>query len=368
MMLVQPRTDRFWNGAFYAQVRNALFRACGHACVMLAMGIVLAGAVFSVSASAQDKPKAVPAQSEETARINALTKRVAQLEEQVVDLQVAIGTLESLAQPAPSQSVRTFSTGRAATSQSEKALQAQVRALSAQVESLRAEVRALQAGGATSGLAFQNSGAATQQPLSPEPQAPAFEDGFGATVVSPAPPAQEPASDSIGSLIEQQELQPLPSAPQRQDVATPSIESRQQLPPIATPAPGGGDARAVYEASYNLLLQQDFDGAQKGFRTFLREFPKDKLVPNALYWLGETYYVQENYTDAAEAFDIVTAAYSASNKAPDSQLKRGMALANLGKRREACSVLGALAQRFPNAPDYVKTKAASERDRVGCRS
>lgn len=337
---------------------------CNRAAAVVVWLLVLTAATLLSPVSAEDKPKTPEQQSVEVSQVEVLTKRVAQLEEQVVDLQVAIGTLESLANPGRATNGRTFSAARSVTTQSEKALQAQVRALSAQVETLRAEVRALQARGTTA-QTFQNP-PAVQRQAAAAAQTPALGDGFGATVVSPAqPPSSPPSSDSIGSLIEQQDLQPLPAAPQGQVAATPQTSPAPPQPAGAA-MPSGEDARSVYEASYNLLLQQDFAGAQQGFRAFLRKFPQNKLVPNALYWLGETYYVQENYTDAAEAFDIVTAAYTASNKAPDSQLKRGMALANLGKRREACSVLGALAKRFPKAPDYVKSKAASERDRVGC--
>ena len=114
------------------------------------------------------------------------------------------------------------------------------------------------------------------------------------------------------------------------------------------------------------MLQQDYGAAQAGFGDFLKRFPGHALVPNALYWLGETYYVQKNYSDAAEAFDIVLSAHGNSNKAPDSQLKKAMALSLLGKNADACSALRQLAVKFPNAPTHVKSKADSERRRVGC--
>ncbi len=94
--------------------------------------------------------------------------------------------------------------------------------------------------------------------------------------------------------------------------------------------------------------------AQAGFGDFLKRFPNHALVPNALYWLGETYYVQKNYADAAEAFDIVLSAHGNSNKAPDSQLKKAMSLSQQGKNADACSALRQLATKFPNAPSHVK--------------
>jgi TolA-binding protein len=76
--------------------------------------------------------------------------------------------------------------------------------------------------------------------------------------------------------------------------------------------------------------------------------------------------VQRNYADAAEAFDLVMQGYGNSPKAADSMLKRGMALAALGKKADACGVLSQLPGRYPSAPPHLKSKADSERQRIGC--
>ncbi len=90
------------------------------------------------------------------------------------------------------------------------------------------------------------------------------------------------------------------------------------------------------------------------------------MAPNALYWLGESHYVQRNYADAAEAFDLVVSSYSSSNKAADAQLKRGMSLAQLGKKQDACTAFRELPTKFPTAPPLLKSKADGERQRAGC--
>jgi len=138
--------------------------------------------------------------------------------------------------------------------------------------------------------------------------------------------------------------------------------------PIAAVAPpaAGGDPKQAYERAYGFLLQQDYQSAQAGFTEFLKAYPRDSLVPNALYWLGETHYVQRNYADASEAFDLVMQGYGNSPKAADSLLKRGMSLAALGKKPEACGLLGQLPGKYPSAPAHLKSKADSERQRIGC--
>jgi TolA-binding protein len=58
--------------------------------------------------------------------------------------------------------------------------------------------------------------------------------------------------------------------------------------------------------------------------------------------------------------------YARSAKAPESLLKLAMSLDRLGQRDAACSSYNELGQRFPNAPAHVKSRAQSERARIGC--
>lgn len=293
---------------------------------------------------------------------SGLRGRVEQLEGQLVDLQVVIGTLESLARtggtaPAP---VRSEAAGGVAAGDRARldSMETQIRALTAQVEQLAAELRA-QGGGQR------------------RSEAPGFDmetTRFGSTTVT------SDHADPIGALAGSGDAygaegyaggMTAPGAPDPfAGAAPPPTYGSESLPPpggFAAVDPGaGGSPKQAYETAYGHLLQQDYGAAQAGFRDFLKSYPRDPLAPNALYWLGESHYVQRNYADAAEAFDLVVASYGTSSKAPDAQLKRGMALAQLGKRQDACTVLRAVGSKFPNAPAQLKAKADGERQRIGC--
>ena len=113
-------------------------------------------------------------------------------------------------------------------------------------------------------------------------------------------------------------------------------------------------------------MQQDYGAAEGAFDEFLRRYPNDTLAGNAQYWLGETFYVRGNYKQAAAAFLKGYQAYSRSAKAADSLLKLAMSLDRLGQRDAACSSYSELTVRFPNAPGAVKSRADTERRRLGC--
>ena len=282
----------------------------------------------------------------------ALRKRVEQLEEQLVDLQVVIGTLESLAKsPGASASAayRAPANGSGGDQARIDGIEMQIRALTQQMEQLSAEVRGAAAPKGNS-AALQPATGAMQPNAGVMP--PAKPEQFGSTKVAPA------AADSIEGILDA----PPPVVSPAPPVASPPPTGTSQIAAY----PAGDDPKLAYEAAYGQMLQQDYGGAQAGFGDFLKRFPNHGLVPNALYWLGETYYVQKNYADAAEAFDIVLSAHGNSNKAPDSQLKKAMSLSQQGKNADACTALRQLAAKFPNAPSHVKSKADSERRRVGC--
>ena len=295
----------------------------------------------------------------------ALRQRVEQLEEQIVDMQVVIGTLESLAKTSGSataspQAVRNANAPSGTDSARVSSLEAQVQALSQQVQQLQnGKTGAI---GAAPQFPGQIQGNAAQGPIAAAP------DNFPATTAAPSGGFAD-NSDPIGGLIA--------NAPSTTDgtvaagtaVAAAGAVVQQPLPPVGGTAPGvnsSADAKQLYESAYGSLLNQNYTAAQAGFQDFLRRFPKENLAPDALFWLGESHYMQRNYNDAAEAFDLVASAYSQSAKAPEAQLRRAATLVQLGRKDDACAALKTLNNKYPNARAVLKTKADAERQRAGC--
>lgn len=272
-----------------------------------------------------------------------LRQRVEQLEEQFLDMQVLVGTLESLARnagtAAPSMRAAPAAFGSGGDAGRIDALETQVRALTAQLEQLSGQTRSVSGG---------LSPSAQREPLAaraaaPVNLAPSPETGFGSTVVTPG------GGDPIGRFISEGE----------------SNDGSSQLA-FATPGLGGGDPKQVYETAYGYLLQQNYGAAESAFEDFLRRYPDDPLAGNAQYWLGESLYVRGQFKAAAGAFLKGYQTYGKSAKAPDSLLKLAMSLDRLGQKDAACSSFAELSSRFPSAPSHVKTRAQTERQRVGC--
>ena len=127
-----------------------------------------------------------------------------------------------------------------------------------------------------------------------------------------------------------------------------------------------GIPRDQYLFALSILRKTEYENAELAFAEFIKRHPKDKLTPNARYWLGESFYVRKNYRSAAEAFLRGYQQAPKGVKAPSSLLKLGMSLANLNKRQDACATFSKLAKDYPNASENIKKHLGREFQRSKC--
>ena len=352
---------------------------------MLAGGLALSGGAVaqlqplppvdtSPKAQPQPKPKSPPAgqqppaakapaaasnpESAPAARPGgetALRQRIDQLEEQLADMQVVIGTLESLGRGGGAGPTDAAVRSSAPTSGPSggggvdharmDSLETQMRAISDQIEQLTVQVRQL-------------AGRRSEAPLGPLPtaieppptrtasQEPTRTPGFGSVTVTPGD------GDAVGRLITATPVPP----PTGNAPAGP-----QPLPPAAASA---GSAKELYETAYGYLLQQDYGAAEVAFEEFLRRHPNDRLTPDAQYWLGEALYVQRRFKPAGQAFLRVIEHHKTSAKVPNSILKLAQTLDQLGQKD--CALFEELETRHPNATPDIRSRARALKQRVGC--
>lgn len=234
------------------------------------------------------------------------------------------------------------------------AVEDQIRTLTGKVEQVDFMLRRMD-------MAVQRMQGDTEQRLTkletaPAPTAPA---AASHSVESPNPTDDEAVIEANGSLG---------GMKVRDGKVTGATTSGSKTPPL--PAQKNADANLssqdLYDKSFNLLRQTDYDGAERSFKTFIDKYPKDKLIDNAKYWYAETYYVRGKFGDAAVAFAEAYQQNPKGTKAPDSLLKLAMALAGADKVKDACGTLDALKAKYPQASASIKARADQERARMKC--
>ena len=160
------------------------------------------------------------------------------------------------------------------------------------------------------------------------------------------------------------------------DALAPTLQLPSGTPraSVGATAPGGptvsaappGSPREVYETALGYFRDKQYDTAEKGFTAFIEKNPKNRLVADATYYLGESYAQSGRSREAAEQYLKISTDYANSTRAPDAMLHLGLSLKALGAKEQACATFGEVARKYPNAPAYVRNGAEREAKRAQC--
>lgn len=105
---------------------------------------------------------------------------------------------------------------------------------------------------------------------------------------------------------------------------------------------------AAYNAAFGALKDGRYAESARGFQGFIDQYPNGQLTGNAYYWLGESYYVTQNYTVAEQSFRTLLKRYPDSQKAPDALLKVGYCQYELKDWDQAEATLNQVMQAYPD--------------------
>ncbi len=280
-----------------------------------------------------------------------LADEVRRLTGQVEDLQFALEDLRAL-----QSAMLTFEQRLAAVEQRSQQ-QAQALAQVQQAAGPSSEQAALADPAATVALtspvatptALQGGGSQT---LVPQPTVPVLDRGQGPDSVSPAGLAAIAATPKQGQAASGDALSGL--------ISEQSGGAGQQT--LATVS----DADRLYQSAIDAIKQGQFAAAQPLLQQFMDTYADHPLLQNAQYWMGETYYAQQDYSSAAAYFTRAYRQDAQGPKAPDTLLKLGFSLFALNKPADGCKVLEALFDKHEAARQEVLSLAAETLSERGC--
>jgi len=130
--------------------------------------------------------------------------------------------------------------------------------------------------------------------------------------------------------------------------AVPGSAASVSPPPVVAVSSPAGEQQA-YDAGLAAVRNDQYADAARRFQAFVQQYPDSALAPNAYYWMGESYYVTQNYQLALDAFKTVVTRYPDSPKAPGSLLKLGYSQDGLKQRDAAIATLRDVIQRYPRS-------------------
>mgnify|MGYP001298798958 CR=1 FL=1 len=150
--------------------------------------------------------------------------------------------------------------------------------------------------------------------------------------------------------------EPVPAAPPA--TAATAATATPTPPTLQEPAPTvygdasafsgrAEDERGAYNTAFDALKAGRYAEASQAFQAFLEAYPNGVFTPNALYWLGESYYVTQNYALAMPQFQALLARYPTHDKAAGALLKVGLCQYGLRQLSAAEATLTKVVDRYP---------------------
>ncbi len=126
------------------------------------------------------------------------------------------------------------------------------------------------------------------------------------------------------------------------------------------PAPAGSNPSAdqMYEASLAQLRRGSASTARSGFRELLRAYPTSDKIPDALYYIGESFRT-ENADSAAAYYERVAGSYAQSPRAASALYNLGLLSERARKTAAARDAYQRVIQAYPTSDE-----AALARERL----
>jgi tol-pal system protein YbgF len=130
-----------------------------------------------------------------------------------------------------------------------------------------------------------------------------------------------------------------------------SAQQTQQQQQSSAPPPDVlyNNALRDYQAGKNDLAAQEF-------ADYVKYYPNTDLAGNSNFYLADIQFRQGNYQAAAKTYDQVLQSFPDGNKAAAAELKKGLALIELGQQEAGIAALRHVIQRYPKSNEALQAR------------
>jgi tol-pal system protein YbgF len=163
---------------------------------------------------------------------------------------------------------------------------------------------------------------------------------------SPNPPGTQPSNGAPNSY----------NAPSSYSAPPPTYAANTNG---AAPAPGMAPVSAdtLYHNALRDYTTGNYDLSRQEFSDYIAHFPASDLASNSQFYLGELYYVQDDYKNAIVAYDLVLSKYPQSLKLAAALLKRGQAEIALKEKTTGIRDLREVVGKFPGSDESRRARS-----------
>jgi len=124
--------------------------------------------------------------------------------------------------------------------------------------------------------------------------------------------------------------------------------------------------RKQFDAALETFKAGQYDAAEAQLKAFVAANAGHRLLPDAVFYIGETYLQRSRPREAAEQYLKLSTDYAKSPRAPEGMMRLGQSLALLGNAEQACATFTELGKRYPTAATNVKKAVEREMHKNHC--
>jgi tol-pal system protein YbgF len=135
----------------------------------------------------------------------------------------------------------------------------------------------------------------------------------------------------------------------QQSLAVQQTQQQQQAAAAPPPDVLYNNALRDYQAGKNDLAAQEFGD-------YVKFYPNTDLAGNSNFYLADIQFKQGNYAAAAKSYDLVLQSFPDGNKAASAELKKGLALIELGQQEAGIAALRHVMQRYPKSNEAMQAR------------
>lgn len=139
-------------------------------------------------------------------------------------------------------------------------------------------------------------------------------------------------------------------------VQKPATEAEPQAEKVEPQAKPEDDPVKLYNSAYNDFRQKGYKDAREKFNTFVKKYPKNNLIGNVHFWIGESYFAEKDYENAILAYESLVKGYPHNEKVPPALLKQGLSFLELGDKQTSKIIFGKLIEKYPDSPEAAQAK------------
>jgi TolA-binding protein len=122
----------------------------------------------------------------------------------------------------------------------------------------------------------------------------------------------------------------------------------QATGPGATPETPTISASDLYASARRDMSGGKLDLSLQEFADYLKWYNTTDLAPNAQFYIAYIHSSQGDFDNAVKEFDMVLEKYPDNNKTPDALYYKGLALTKMGRRTNGAEEFRELIKRFPS--------------------